>query len=322
MELHLPTTDEARAGLRAVKTVLTLEAPLNPIELKLIAAAQRHVLRSDVDIDALRPVTPAELREAVTRPEIRAQILTGIVVATFSSGDARPAQLETIEAYRAALDVELPELDDLRLLVERRLTLMRFDIIRRMYIGEGLAKIWRSEGVRGLVSRLAVFRGWSEDPALAARYRALRQLPEGTLGRELVEHFRRGGFALPGERFGAPEMIVVHDMAHVLSGYGTDPAGELQVAAFTAGFRKREQSLPILMFVIAQFDLGIPMVPVAAPELGNLDADAFLAAFVRGAKMTVDLFEDWDMWAVIDQPVSELRRRYGIERGPASTRSA
>ena len=177
MELHLPATDEARAGLRAVKTVLTLEAPLNPIELKLIAAAQRHVLRSDVDIDALRPVTPAELREAVTRPEIRAQILTGIVVATFSSGDARPAQLETIEAYRAALDVELPELDDLRLLVERRLTLMRFDIIRRMYIGEGLAKIWRSEGVRGLVSRLAVFRGWSEDPALAARYRAHRQLP-------------------------------------------------------------------------------------------------------------------------------------------------
>ncbi len=313
MELHLPTTHEARAGLRAVKTVLTLEAPLNPIEVKLIAAAQRHVLRSDVDIDALEPITPTDLREAVTRPEIRAQILAGVVVATFASGDARRSQLEAIESFRAALRVELPELKDLRLLVERRLTLMRYDIIRRMYIGEGLAKLWRSEGVRGLVSKLAMFRGWREDPALAARYHALRELPAGTLGRELFEHFRRGGFALPGERFGAPEMIVVHDMVHVLSGYGIDPAGELQVAAFTAGFRSREQSLPILLFVLAQFDLGIPMVPVASPEFGNLDADAFLAAYVRGSKMTVDLFEGWDMWAVIDHPVRELRRRYGIE---------
>ena len=312
MELPRPTPTEAEAGLRAIKTVLTLEAPLNPIEQKLIAAAQRHVLRSDVDVDGLAPITAAELAAIVVRPEVRAQLVMGMVVATFVSGDARPRQHEAIAEFTAALDVDMPELEDLRLLIDHRLTLLRFDVLRRTYIGEGLAAIWRDEGVRGLVERLARFRGWAEEPTLAARYRALGDLPEGTLGRAYFEHCRRGGFAFPGERFGAPEAIVVHDMAHVLGGYGTDPAGELQVAAFTAGFRKREQTLSILLFALAQFDLGIAMVPVAEPELGNLDADAFLTAFARGAAMRVDLFDGWDMWAAVDQPLDVLRRRYGI----------
>ena len=111
---------------------------------------------------------------------------------------------------------------------------------------------------------------------------------------------------------------MVHDMAHVLGGYGTDPAGELQVAAFTAGFRKREQSLSIMLFVLCQFDLGIAMVPVAEPALGNLDAEAFMAALVRGASMELDLFDGWDFWGVVDQPLSELRERYGITMTPGS----
>ncbi|EDM76205.1 hypothetical protein PPSIR1_07628 [Plesiocystis pacifica SIR-1] len=312
MELTRPTESEARAGLRAIKTVLTLEAPINPIEAKLIAAAQRHVLRSQVDVDALAPIEPAELAALVTRSGVREQLMTGMIVAAFTSGDARPRQVEAIEAFRAALDVDLPELADLRLLIEGRLTLLRFDVLRRMYIGEALGEIWRSEGVRGLVDRLARFRGWREEPELAARYLALGELPEGTLGRAYFDHCREGGFAFPGERYGAPEAIAVHDMAHVLGDYGTDAAGELRVAAFTAGFRKREQTLSILLFALAQFDLGVAMVPVAEPELGNLDAEAFLEAFARGAGMRVDLFDGWDMWAVVDQPLEVLRERYGI----------
>jgi len=312
MKLPIPTPIELRAGLRAVKTVLTLEAPLNPIETKLLAAVQRHILGSTLDVDALAPIEAGELRATIERPEVRQQLLMGMVVAVFASGDARPRQLEQIAAFGRALEVELPELDDLRLMIERRLTLLRFDLIRRMYIGEGIAKIWEHEGARGLVERLARFRGFGEDLALAARYRALGELARGTLGRAYFEHCRSGGFALPGERYGAPEAIVVHDMAHVLGGYGTDAAGELQVAAFTAGFRTREQSLSIMLFVLCQFDLGIPMVPVAGAEVGNFDAELFFAALRRGAGMTVDLFDDWDYWGVIDQPLDQLRGRYGI----------
>jgi hypothetical protein len=155
-------------------------------------------------------------------------------------------------------------------------------------------------------------RGLVEQPELAARYRALGELAPGTLGRGYYDYAIRNHFPFPGERGGAPEMILPHDLAHVLAGYDTDPAGEMQVAAFTAGFR-REQTATILLFALCQFDLGVKMVPQSAPEIGTLDPDRFFAAFVRGSKMTADLFGDWDFWPVIGERVDVLRVRYGIE---------
>lgn len=311
MQLTVPNETEARAGLRALKTVLTCTAPLNPIETRLLDAAQTHILRRRFDVDALPRIEPAELAAAFERPALREQIVTAMVVASFASGDASDAQVELIGRFAAALDVEQPALEDLRRLVHRQLAMLRFDVIRHMYIGDQLARIWEDEGFMGILGVLGNLRGWREDPPLAARYQALGALPRGTLGREYYEHCRQGGFALPGERYGVIEAMARHDMAHVLGGYATDPAGEMQVAAFTAGFR-RQQSLYIMMFVLCQFDLGIRMVPVAAPELGTLDPDAFMRALVRGSQMNIDLFDDWDYWEVIDQPVAALRERYGI----------
>ena len=139
----------------------------------------------------------------------------------------------------------------------------------------------------------------------------IRDSPEGTLGRAFYHHCHDNGFAFPGEPHGPPEMIVIHDMAHVLGGYGTDPGGEFEVAAFSAGFR-RAQSASILLFVLCQFDLGVHVAPVTAPQIGHLDPDRLLAAMVRGSRMNIDLFDGWDPWPVIDQPLEALRAQYGI----------
>ncbi len=311
MQLVLPTEAEARAGLRAVKTVLTCQSPLNPIETRLLDAAQTHVIRQRFDVEALDVIDPAELAATIERPALREQIVTAMIVSSFASGDASEEQVVRIGEFARALAVEQPALDDLRRLVRKQLAALRIDIIRHMYIGDRLAEIWEDAGVRGLLRIVGNLRGWREEPELAARYQALERLPAGTLGRVFYDHCRASGFSLPGERYGAIEGMVVHDMAHVLGGYGTDPAGEMQVAAFTAGFR-REQSLYIMLFVLCQFDLGVQMVPVAAPELGNLDPDAFMRALVRGSQMRVDLFDDWDYWEVVHEPVDVLRERYGL----------
>ena len=311
MQILVPSPEEAEAGLRALKTVLTCQAPLNPIEARLLDAAQTHILQRRFDVEALPLIEPAELAASIGRPEVRRQLVDAMIVCTFASGDAREDQVELIERFGAALGVAQPAVVDLRRLVHRRLATMRLHILRHMYIGERIAELWEDQGFLGLLETLGLMRGWREEPELAARYQALGELPPGTLGREYYQHCRKGGFPLPGERYAMIEGIAVHDMAHVLGGYGTDPAGEMQVAAFTAGFR-REQGLYILLFVLCQFDLGVQMVPVAAPELGTLDPDAFLAALKRGSRMTVDLFDDWDYWAVVGEPVTTLRERYGI----------
>src|SRR5439155_974344 len=74
-----------------------------------------------------------------------------------------------------------------------------------------------------------------EDSALAWRYRRLGLLPEGTLGREYWKYSRKNGFAMPGEIAGPDEIVVNHDLIHVLTGYDTDPPGEFEAAGFTAG---------------------------------------------------------------------------------------
>lgn len=311
MNLVQPTPAEAEAGLRALAEVLGNGGGLNPIAEQLLGAVQKHVLATEFDVRRLPPISPEELAERVVRAPVRRQLAMAMVVLSFASGTAGRRHVALIETYTSGLGVAVRELHDLRLLVERRIAALRFDILRHMYIGDRIAALYKDAGFVGILEALGGIRGLVERPALAAKYRALGELPPGTLGRGYFEYATSNRFPFPGERGGAPEMILPHDAAHVLGGYETDPAGEMQVAAFTAGFRQ-EQTASILLFVLCQFDLGVQMVPQSRPEIGTLDPDLFFAAFVRGSKMTVDLFGAWDFWGVVGERIVALREAYGI----------
>lgn len=313
MKIIRPDAEEARLGLRAIKTVLVADGVLGPAEERMLAATQRYITRTDLDVAALPTIEPAALAAKLTRPALRAQLVGAMVIHSFASGETGPEQLAAIRGFADALGVELAEIDTLQHYVRRDMALLRFDVLRRMYIGDALADIWDHEGVRGILKTLGGLAGVRQDPALAAKYAALGELPEGSLGRALYAHYRDHGFALPGEKHGGPEAIVLHDAAHVIGGYGTDPGGEFEVAAFTAGFR-RAQSWSILIFVLCQFDLGVRLAPVpgADARVGLLDPDRLLAALVRGGRMTVDLFDGWDLWAAAPRPLEALRVEYGV----------
>jgi hypothetical protein len=72
------------------------------------------------------------------------------------------------------------------------------------------------------------YRDGREDPGLAARYQALGELAAGTFGRAFFDHFKRNGFAFPGDPNGLAEGFTTpHDSSHVLSSYTTSHQGEL-----------------------------------------------------------------------------------------------
>jgi len=313
MDIIRPTPEDATLCLRAMKAALGADGVIGPVEEKMVAAAQRHILGTDVDFAALSPIEPTALAARITDPGLRSQLIGAMVINSFAGGEAGPEQLAAIEGFAAALDVDLPEVKALRRYVERSLALLRFDVLRGMYIGEAMADIWKTDGLRGIVRLIGGMAGLREDPALAAKYDGLGDMPEGSLGQALHRHYRAHGFPLPGERHGGPEAIVLHDVAHILGGYSTEPEGELQVAAFTAGFR-RAQSWSILIFVLCQFDLGVRIAPVAgaSAEIGLLDPEPFFVALARGGRMNVDLFDDWDLWAAAPRPLDALRAEYGI----------
>ena len=310
MELKIPSPEQAYWGLRAMKTVAMADEALDASEHHMIEAIQR-IFGTTYTVEELAPITPAELAQALPDPQIRRQLVNGLIVMSLIDREVSPEEADLVEQFAQALEVSIPEMKDLRHLLKGEIFRLRLDLVRRFWLREKVKEIWNQEGLRGLAKFVGGMAGKYEDAALAARYQALEHYPSGSLGRAYWEYCRTNGFALPGEKGGAAEPILFHDCAHVLSGYGTTPEEEVQVACFSAGFQRRDP-FTFVFFVLLQFHVGVRMTPITEARTGFFDPEKALIAIRRGAAMNVDLNNGWDYWPVMGEQVEELRKRYNI----------
>lgn len=317
MHLDTPPPAVALVGLRALKAVATADGPIRPAQRALLEAACDVVLRISADIDTLPPVPPAELAAGFPDPALRRQFVDGMLVVALADGVPSRQTSATVAAYAEALGVDGPELGDLRRLTEHDMLLFKRDFLRRSQVGDIMRDQLDQHGILGLAKGLLGLRGLVEDADLAARYQAWERLPDGSLGRALHDYYRGNGFAMPGERFGFPEAGVYHDFSHVLAGYSTRPEGEIEVASFTAGYKKR-RPFYVVLFAVLTFSTGVDMRPSGTqhPSRGLLAepgmARRMFAALERGSRMTLDLADKWDYWPVVGLPIEEARQRLGI----------
>lgn len=312
MQLLKPPPELVPFGLRAMKTIATADGTFSDVERNLLATAQ-SVFGTDVDVDALSTITPAELAAHLTDPAMRRQIVRGMIIVSLMDGEASPAETVLVEAFAEALGIESVDLTALRRLSDRQFLRARFDIARRFFAREKGIEYAKEKGLGWVVRSLSVMAGLREDAGIAARYRALESCPSGSLGRGYFDFVRANGYSFPGEKGSPPEMIALHDLTHVLSGYGTDPEGELQVLAFHAGCRREEKDpFSFLMFGIAEFHLGLAMSPVATGSTGKLDPVKMFRALERGSACAIDPTEGWDPWPVMNESLESLRERYRI----------
>jgi tellurite resistance protein len=310
MELKIPSSEQAYWGLRAMKTVALADGTLDGAELHMLASVQQ-ILGTTHAPEQLYPITPADLAREFPDPQLRQQLVQGLIVMSLIDGNANARETELVEQFAQALEVSAPEVKDLRHVLKEEMLQLRLDLVRRFWLRDKVKEIWNTAGIRGLYKFMRGMIGKDKDAALAARYQALEHYPAGSLGRAYWEYCRANGFALPGEKGGAAEPILFHDCAHVLSGYGTDPEGEVQVACFSAGFQRRDPWL-FVFFVLLQFHVGIRMTPITKARTGFFDPAKALIAIRRGAAMNVDLNNGWGYWPVMGEQVEELRRRYNI----------
>ena len=314
---QVPPRAAAIAGLRAMKTIATANgAPIAPATRNLLEAAQRHVLHVEEDLDALAPITPSELATLLVDPVLRRQFAQGMTVVSLASGPPSPKMVAAVESFAVALGVTSPEVEVIRGLVNHHSSIFKLDFLRRSHIADIVKQQAAHQGFVSVLKGLASFRGVYEDTALAERYRALEVLPEGTLGKELFHYTKRNGFSFPGEKFGFPESGIYHDFAHVLSGYPTDSAGEIQVGGLIAGF-KRDNPFFVILFVMLTFGAGVNVTPLEQPHVEGILAeqglaDRFFLAVRRGMAMKVDISDGWDHWAWVDRPIDEVRAALGV----------
>lgn len=310
MELKMPNHEQVYWGLRAMKTIAMADGVLNESERHMLTSVQR-VIGTTYEIEKLAPITPSELAQAFPDPQLRKQLVQGLIVVSLIDGKPDRQETALVEQFAQALKVDAPEIKNLRRVLNGEVLQLRLDLVRRFWLRPKIEEIWNEEGLTGLYKFVRGMMGRYENKELAARYQALEHYPVGSLGQSYWEYCRKNGFALPGEKGGAPEQILFHDCAHVLSGYGTAPEEEVQVACFSAGFQRREPWL-FVFFVLLQFHVGIRMTPITTARTGFFDPEKAMIAIRRGASMNIDLNNGWDYWPVMAEQVEELRRRYNI----------
>jgi ubiquinone biosynthesis protein COQ4 len=121
---------------------------------------------------------------------------------------------------------------------------------------------------------------------------------EGLVGASMTEDFSR---LPPDARLFRERMRDMHDLTHVLTGYGRDGLGELCLLAFMYPQTRNLGMALIVLMGMARFGRGEVARPVRA---------ALLEAWSHGRRAAWLPAADWE--ALLARPVEDLRREMGV----------
>lgn len=299
---------QARAAQGALRAVVEADGPPRAAGVRLLATAARALELGEVPV-----ATPRAVLEVVTTPAMRRGLVDALLIAACIEGEVTPAGEAVVRSFARALGVRSPWVDVLGPLRRRR----AFAVKRRLAVRSPdarrlFARIWAEEGLAGLWRAVRFVLGRYTDPATAARFRLLGALPPGTYGRMFFDHLVSRGLAFPGEPGGMPERMIHHDLMHVANGYGTDPAGECELAGFYAACCP-DDGFTFIVTALATFHLGLAVSPAAVtPARGAFDPQRVLEGYLRGRRLRVDIMGPWDYWSLLPLPIAEARARLGI----------
>lgn len=309
------TDRQARAAYAAVRAVAEADGPARASGAALLRVAADTLEQADPG--AIPAAAADELAEVFPSAAARRTLVDILLIPACIAGEVTVAGEARVRSFARALGVRSHWVGTLGALRRRNVLAVKLQLVRRSPDARRLfARTWSEDGLTGIWRALLFVLGRYTDPVLAARFRALAQLPEGTLGRQLFADLTARGLNFPGEPGGLPERMLHHDLMHVANGYSTEPAGECEIAGFYAGSCPGDP-FTFIVIVLASFHLGLPVSPAAiTPARGAFDPARVLAAFLRGRRLRVDVMGPWDYWALMPLPLAEVRIQLGIADPP------
>ncbi|MFM7465160.1 MAG: hypothetical protein ACKO28_06775 [Cyanobium sp.] len=257
------------------------------------------------------PAVPANLANHLPDRRSRQEVMQLLTLLTFLEPRLDEQKLALLHRIAEELGVEAAEVADLEEVCRGHVMKAFVDLYRRTF------HVINHEGMtQGFARFLLPMLGLGIDHQHLPLYEGLADAPPGSLGAALQIYYQRNGFPFPGSRKGLPyAYVAVHDVHHVIGGYATDPAGELQVLAFSLGLFP-EHALLIGLPPLMQFQMGIadPLAGSVAPKLKDqLNAPAFAEGLQRGAAATGPIRDiHWDFWPWIGRPLVEVRQALNV----------
>jgi hypothetical protein len=277
-----------------------------------VASADQYIFGHDTPsaFEAIAPVTPAALAGTLLGSNLGRDALKFLTVMAFVDGSLDKAKIANVLRYASALGIEERYLDEIKEAAQGRLQEALADMTR-CNMESVTGKPWSGGDVN---KWLLPYAGDTGDPALAQRFEALGRLASETFGYAFWAHFEENKYAFPGNPAGLNAAFSVpHDSIHVLTGYHTDPRGELLASTFTAAMHPKYPMAGHVLPVLFSWHLNVKLNDVARDAGGALDPKEFWHAWAAGAATTVDTFAPgWDFWSYTEVPLGLLRERWSI----------
>jgi len=310
--------DQATAILSLLKCVATAEGTLelHEVHKATLHAFAEHLFHTEVDVDGLEG-TLQGAGDAVADPDLRRDVMNMAGIIPFLEEADKEVRIDTFERLSEAFGFSRKFARELHKLCHGSVTEVSICQIRPLLLESGV-KI-STAPFKFLKSQLHL----DGDRKMLARYEGYRDLPEGMFGRVMTEYYRDNEFPLPGTK-GAlfSNILMVHDMHHVLTGYPTTPLGETCVIAFADGMMDLDLGKSLIGYV-AQFQVGLQFDKGLESWRNQFNPDRVIHAFERGGRATVNFEKyDFDFLPYLEQPLAEVRSKFGIDpegaivRGP------
>jgi hypothetical protein len=251
-----PDEREVRHLLCGIVTAVAPSGGLTSLQQLLIEATFDAMTGFTVACADASPIDPESFAEGLAdrNREFRTRILQVALLAAFVLRPLPAEVAERVEAFARALSVDDDMLAVARRYASGQLGLAQFDFQRNGYTAH-----WSPERAQALHTSRELAEAWElsvDDPELAGRWRALEDLPEGTLGRGVADFYRARGFAYPGLPDSAPALLAQHDWVHVLADYGSTVESELEVFALIARANDDPKGFSLLAMVVSLFETG------------------------------------------------------------------
>ena len=317
-DLSPPDAAEAQVLARGVVTAIAGPGGLTDLQGVLTEAMFQALTGHRVDL-AAPAIAPEDFAEALAgrNEAFRTRILQVMILGALVLRPLPAEVAEQLEAFAGELSVGDGMLEVARRYAAGSLGLAELDFQRNGYTAD-----WSPERQAALHTSSTLDDAWQlavADDALAARWRALEDLPAGTLGRRMTEFYRARGFAYPGTPGSAPPLLAQHDWVHLVADYGTKVESELEVFAFIARANDDPRGFSLLAMVVSLFETGYLRAGAGLFEAfpGQLSREGVAVrvadAMRRGALVdgSVDfLAVDWFELAAL--PIDEVRARFGV----------
>ncbi|MFY9331952.1 MAG: hypothetical protein WAO41_09785 [Candidatus Nanopelagicales bacterium] len=309
MSLYLPSSlVETFAG--GLLGGITVDDGPTAEQIRVLNAVVTHVWnRPDLNVTNLRIIGPAELADRLGDHPARTMFHELHLTLEVCRHPPSPAQVQAVEEYAKALDVDGQDLEIFRSLVDSGVEAAAADY-QRFLVGN------LDERVEPSLRDVVVDPDHPEI-ALAEKLGTFAEYGPQTLGHAYISFYERSGLSMPGVEPGSHNhFFVAHDMTHTIAGLSTSVAAEIALSAFQFAMNNNQTNRAALLASLVTHEAGFAHPAHLAHAETGLLAHDFAAQLLgqelkRGSQCRGD-FSLVDHFEIAPMNLTDIRAEFGV----------